>query len=61
VRREQPVAEKVGSDTSYRWRPEREVTSKIGSVDSRDYSVRQPLLKIGQTHTHNFINTYQIA
>jgi hypothetical protein len=64
IRREQPIAEKVtlrDSSCRGRWISQREVTGKIGSVDSRDFSVPQPQLKIGQTHHHNFINTYQIA
>lgn len=59
------MAEKVGMrDTSFsstRWVSQREVTGKIGSVDIRDFSVPKPQIKIGQTHAHNFINTYQIA
>ncbi len=64
IRREQPIAEKItlrDSSCRGRWATQREVTGKIGSVDSRDFSVPQPQLKIGQTHQHNFINTYQIA
>jgi hypothetical protein len=64
IKKEHPIAEKIcGRDTSYnmRWVSYREVTQKIGSVDSRDFSTRQPLLKIGQTYANNFVNTYQIA
>lgn len=38
-----------------------EITAKIGSIEYRDYSVRKPIIKIGQTHAHNFVNTYCIA
>ena len=64
IRKEQPIAEKITMrDSSYRgrWASQREVTGKIGSIESRDYSVPHPQLKIGQTHPHNFVNTYQIA
>lgn len=50
-------------DTSFSMRRtnQKEITPKIGSVEFRDYSVPHPMLKIGQTHTHNFIDTYKIA
>ena len=51
-------------DTSFsstKWTSQREVTGKLGSVDIRDFSVPKTPIKIGQTHAHNFINTYQIA
>lgn len=32
-----------------------EVTSKVGSVDYRDYTIYRPQLKVG---TNNFIDTY---
>lgn len=57
------VTQKVGTTTASRWLSanKSEVTPKVGSVEGRDYSVRKPMLKIGQTHGHNFIDTYSIA
>ena len=37
------------------------MTEKVGSMEGRDYSVRRPVLKIGQTHGHNFIDTYSVV
>jgi hypothetical protein len=65
MRKESQVSNKIGERdptlTGTRWTPmKNEVAGKIGSVELRDYSIRKPLLKIGQKRNDNFVDTYSI-
>ena len=59
------MTNKIGANESrrglLRFSESKDVATKIGSVETRDYSIRKPLLKIGQTYNNNFINTYCIS
>ena len=51
------ITGKVGEDSRSFTKPKDHVSPKIGSVDSRDYSIRKPLLKIG---TGGYVDTYSV-
>lgn len=59
------MTNKIGSidmrRETFRLSQTKDVTSKIGSVETRDYTIRKPLLKIGHTYNNNFIDTYCIS
>ena len=68
VWKEPTVTGKVSSrdpslSSTTRWLPScLEVTPKVGSIETRDYTIRRPHLKVGaRLQDNNFINTYSVA
>ncbi len=50
-----PVDKRMRSTLNWMEASQRDVSPKVGALETRDYSIRKPLLKVGK---NDFVNTY---